>query len=150
MTPIITRPLSRAEAAAIFDENAVFLGRADAIEIHRIVELFGEPAARFIERNTCMNGWLEGGTDYNASGSCTPYDPCLRYYYFTGFLKVVSNHNHRLQVIAHSQSEGGAIWDKVWDERIKAIDALDAQHEAEAEARRQKRRKKKADSAATT
>lgn len=149
MTPIITKPLSRAEATAIFDENAVFLGISDAIEIHRIVELFGEPAARFIEKNTCFNGWLEGGKDYNASGSCTPDDPCLRYYYFTGFLKVVSNHNHRLQVIAHSQSEGGAVWDKVWDERINALSALDAQHDSESEARTQKRRKKKTNNSAT-
>lgn len=149
MTPIITRPLSRAEAAAIFEENAVFLGRDDAIAIHRVVELFGEPAARFIEKNTCYRGYMEAGTDYNASGTCTPGDPCLNYYYFTGFLKVVSNHNHRLQVIAHSQSEGGSVWDGVWEERLKKLADQDAKDLAEAEARRQKRRKKKADSAAT-
>lgn len=149
MTPIITRPLSRAEAAAIFEENAVFLGRGDAIAIHRVVELFGEPAARFIEKTTHYRGYMEPGTDYNASGSCAPDDPCLNYYYFTGFLKVVSNHNHRLQVLAHKQSEGGTIWDMVWTERCERIAAQDAKDEAEAEARKQKRRKKKADSAAT-
>lgn len=149
MTPIITKQLSRAEAATIFEENAVFLGSSDAICIHRIVELFGEPAARFIERTTHYDGYMKGGADYNASGSCAPDDPCLNYYYFSGFLKVVSEHNHRLQVLAHRQSEGGAIWDRVWEERCERIAAQDAKDEAEAEVKKQKRRKKKADSAAT-
>lgn len=132
MTPIITKPLSREEAATIFAENAVFLGKADAIGAHRMVELFGEPAARWIERNTHHGGYLIPGTDYNASGSCAPDDPCLDYYYLSGFLKVVSNHNHRLQVSAHIQSEGGAIWDDVWEERCARLAAQDAQDAAEA------------------
>lgn len=115
-----------------------------------MVELFGEPAARFIDRCTHYKGYMEPGTDFNGSGSCAPDDPCLNYYYFTGFLKVVSDHNHRLQVIAHRQSEGGKVWDRVWEERCKRLDAEDAKDKAELEAKRQRRRKKKADNADTT
>ena len=141
MTPIITKPLSHEEASILFDANAVFLGKADAIEAHRIVELFGEPAARFIDENTYHGGYMEPGTDYNASGSCAPDDPCLNYYYFSGFLKVVSNHNHRLQVLAHKQSEGGAIWDTVWEERCERLDAKDSKDMEETKSKRRNRTK---------
>ena len=75
MTPIITKPLSREEAATIFAENAVFLCKADAIGAHRMVELFGEPAARWIERNTHHGGYLFPGSEDNATAACATDDP---------------------------------------------------------------------------
>lgn len=107
-----------------------------------MVELFGEPAALFIDICTHYED-MKRGTDYSRSGSFASDDPVLDYFYFTGFLKVVSDHNHRLQVISHRQSEGGKVWDIVLEERFKKIDAEDAKNQAELEAKRQKRRKKK-------
>lgn len=147
MTPLITKPLSKAEASAIFAENAVFLGGSDAIEIHRIVELFGEQAAIFIEENARYGRCMDN--DLHLDGFGTLDDPLVAYFYFPGFLKVIAEHNLRLQLVAHRQSEGGAVWDRLWEERCKRLAEQDARDEAELEARRQKRRKKKADNADT-
>lgn len=144
MTPLITKPLSKAEAAAIFAENAVFHEGNDAIEIHRIVELFGEPIARFIEEAYLYTGTMEILIDIRVSGTGGE-DAILHYCYFSGFLKAVSQHNHLLQVISHRQSEGGAVWDRIAAEYSKRVEA-----EVQKEARRQRRRKKKDDNADTT
>lgn len=142
MNPIIMNQLNKAEAVTIFEENAVLHGNADAIEAHRIVELFGEGAARFIERCTEHNGYLIPGVDYNATGACSAADPCLMYYFLPGFIKIVSDHNHRLQVIAHQQSEGGNVWETVWNERRERMEAEDRKN-----ARKRGSRKAKAEAA---
>lgn len=67
MNQIITYQLSKAAAVAIFEANAVFHSSGDAMDIHRVVELLGEPAARYIDRTTKYKGIMEGGRDYNAT-----------------------------------------------------------------------------------
>lgn len=141
MNQIITYQLSKAAAIAIFEENAVFHSSGDAMDAHRVVELLGEPAARYIDRTTKYNGSMEGGRDWNAAGD----DPVLPYYFLSGWLKIVSDHNHRLQVAAHQASEGGAIYDRVWAERCAALDAADAEEARKREERKAKRAAAKAE-----
>lgn len=139
----INYQLNKAAAITIFEENAVFHSSGDAIDVHRIGELLGEAAIRDIERGTRYKGFMEGGIDYNASGACGD-DPCLPYFFLSGWLKIVSYHNHRLQVIAHQNSEGGKIYDDVWAERKARIDAEDAEYERKRQERRAKREANKA------
>ena len=143
MSQIITYQLNKATAVATFEENAVYHYNGDAIDVHRVVELLGEPAARFIDRTAHHNGFMEGGRDYNASGSAGD-DPVLPYFFLTGWLKIVAEHNHRLQVAAHRASDGGATYDRIWEERVAAIDAADAEGERKRAERRAKRAAAKA------
>lgn len=144
MPAIINYQLNKAAAVAIFEENAVFHSSGDAIDVHRIGELLGEAAIRDIDRGTGYKGFLEGGLDWNAAGACGS-DPCLPYYFLSGWMKLVSYHNHRLQVIAHQSSEGGQIYDKVWEERCAAINAADAEDERKRQERKAKRAAAKAE-----
>lgn len=139
MTQIITHQLTKAAATALFEEHAVLHGAVDAIDVHTVCELFGEPAARFIERVTCYGSSFAGGKDYNGYGSCEDGDPCLSFFYLSGFYKIVSDHNHRLQVIAHQNSEGGKIFDTVWGERVARLRAQDEEDERKREERKAKR-----------
>lgn len=143
MSEIINYQLSKAAAIAIFEENAVFHSSGDAIDVHRVAELMGEAAIRFIDRTTKYNGFMEAGRDYNAAGA-SGSDPVLPYYFLSGWLKIVSDHNHRLQVIAHQNSDGGAIFDRVWAERCAAIDAADSEEERKRQERKAKRAAAKA------
>lgn len=144
MSAIINYPLSKAAATALFKENAILYYNADAIPVHRIVELFGEPAARYLDKVTHYGSSFEAGRDWNAAGACGD-DPCLPFYYLSGFFKIVSEHNHRLQVIAHQSSEGGQIYDKVWEERYAALRAADEEEERKRQERKAKRAAAKAE-----
>lgn len=117
---MITQTLNRAEAEALFQREAVLFGR-DAVPEYRVLELFGEVAANFISRTLKCDGYLKGGTDWNAWGSCEPGRPMIHYYHLSGFLKIVAEHNYILSLELHKGSKGGALSDKMWEEREKAV-----------------------------
>ena len=142
--------LSRAQADALFDANAILFGLANGIPEYRIVELFGEWAGAFVEGNILNGGHLISEADWNAWGSCSAERPTIHYLYRTGFLKVVSEHNYRQALAGHRTSGGGRIVDALWQacrERSAAQDAADERKRAERRAKRAATRKTKEESA---
>lgn len=143
MNAIINYQLNKAAAVALFEENAAYHYSGDGIDIHRIGELLGEAAILYYDRTARIDGFLAAGRDWNASGACGD-DPCLPYCYLSGWLKIVADHNHRLQVAAHQSSEAGALYDRLCAERRAVIDAKDAEDERKRQERKAKRAAAKA------
>ena len=135
---MITTLLSKEAAEQLFTEEAIIMSGtgAEGIAQYRIVELFGEPAAAFMERNIKAEGYLIGGKDYNATGAATIDRPMIYYLYKAGFYKVVAEHNYLLSLQAHKASEGGAIVNALWRDREERLAAEEAKR---AERRKSKR-----------
>lgn len=129
--------LSKAKATELFEQECMVQYGDDAVPEYRIAELFGLEAARWIERNIRADGFLVPGRDWNASGSCEPGAPFLHYFYLSGFMKIVSAHNRRVHVAAHTSSEAGRAVDAIWEERSKRLE------DAEEDARRRKARNRR-------
>ena len=121
----IEKTLNKAEAEELFDNEAILLCGQNAIPYYRVVELFGEMAAKFIEDNQRYDGYLKGGLDYNACGACTKESPMLSYLLKPGFLKVVSKHNYLISLQKHKESKGGQLIDLYFEERSRRIDEQD-------------------------
>lgn len=134
----INRQLSRVEAIQIFEQNAVLHVTKDAIDIHRIGELFGENTLRKLESLLTEQGSFSPGLDWNASGGSGD-DPLLPYVYISGFLKIVSERNHELQVTAHKVSEYGKLYDQLKEQRFARIEASEAEEQRKREERKGKR-----------
>ena len=124
---MITETLNREAAENLFAAEAIVMGSAgsEGIPQYRIVELFGEPAADFMEENIKADGFLILGKDVNAYGSGSSERPLLTYLCKSGFLKVVVEHNYLLSLEKHRNSEGGALVDAKWKERAERLDAQD-------------------------
>ena len=135
--------LSKAKAAELFEQECMVQHGYDAVPEYRIAELFGLEAARWIERNIRADGFLVPGRDWNASGSCEPGDPFLHHFYLSGFMKIVSAHNRRVHVAAHTSSEAGRAVDAIWEERSRRLEEKDAEEEARREERRRKARERR-------
>lgn len=112
---IIEKMLNSTEANELFENKAILLCGQNAIPYYRVVELFGETAAIFIESNQKYNGYLTGGLDYNSCGACTEERPLLSYLLKPGFLKVVSEHNYFIALQKHKESNGGQLIDKYFE-----------------------------------
>lgn len=108
------------------------------------VELFEKEAAAFFSENIKWEGYLKGGEDWNAWGACTEKRPITNYLYKAGFLKLVTEHNYQIVIKAHSESEGGRIFDRYWEERNRRIEEQDAEEERKRAERRAKRAAAKA------
>lgn len=113
------------------------------------VELFEKEAAVFFSENIKWEGYLKGGEDWNAWGACTEKRPMTNYLYKAGFLKLVTEHNYQIVIKAHSESEGGRIFDRYWEERNRRIEEQDAEEERKRAERRAKRAAAKAAREAT-
>ena len=139
---MITTPLSKEAAEQLFTEEAIVMSGtgAEGIAQYRIVELFGEPAAAFMERNIKAEGYLIGGKDYNATGAASIDRPMIYYLYKAGFYKVVAEHNYLLTLQAHKASEGGSIVDALWRKREQDLAEKEAVEEAKRAERAAKRK----------
>ena len=137
---MIEYTLNRQQADELFDREAFLFGKCNGIPEYRLVELFGEWAATFIERNIHFNGYLNGGEDWNGWGDCSPEKPLLHFFYRTGFYKLVSEHNYKLMLAGHRSSEAGRVVDAQWRRRHEEQEA----EEAEEERKRQERKAKRA------
>ena len=135
--------LSKAKAAELFEQKCMVQHGDDAVPEYRIAELFGLEAARWIERNIHADGFLVPGRDWNASGSCEPGDHFLHHFYLSGFMKIVSAHNRRVHVAAHTSSEAGRAVDAIWEERSRRLEEKEAEEEARREERRRKARERR-------
>lgn len=137
-TEIKGKMLTKAEAEELFDRNAVLLDyTCNAVPFYKVIEIFGEEAAAFLEGNMKHNGYISFGRDYSGYGTGVNTDD---YLYKCGFLKVVTDHNNRIAIKVHEQSEGGHIWDRYWEERSRRMDEAEAE-----EARKRAERKAKRD-----
>ena len=132
--------LSKAKAAELFEQKCMVQHGDDAVPEYRIAELFGLEAARWIERNIHADGFLVPGRDWNASGSCEPGDHFLHHFYLSGFMKIVSAHNRRVHVAAHTSSEAGRAVDAIWEERSRRLDEKDAEEDARRRRARSRRK----------
>lgn len=134
--------ITRAEASALYEQNAVLLNSfSDAIPFYRVIEIFGEEAAAFIETNMKHNGYLE--KDYGGYG--IDGESRDNYIFQSGFFKVVAHHNNLIAVENHKKSEGGRIWDKYWRVRCDKLDAADKEADEKEKARKREERKKRAE-----
>lgn len=136
---MINYTLNKEQAENLFNTEAILFGKRNGIPEYRIVELFGEWAGSFIERNIGYNGYLTGGDDYNGWGDCGPDRPMLHHLYLPGFFKVVSEHNYRLTLGGHRASEAGRFVDSLWKRREEALEAAEAEEERKRAERREKR-----------
>lgn len=135
----IEHTLNRAQADTLFDNEAILFGNTNGIPEYRIVELFGEWAAAFIERNIHYNGYLNGGEDWNGWGDCSAEKPMLHFLYRAGLYKVVSEHNYILMLAGHRSSAAGRVVDAQWQRRHKEQEAAEAEEARKREERRAKR-----------
>lgn len=122
MQGIITKPLSKEQALELFEKESILLGNDNAIPQFRVVELFGEYAAEFIDRNIKYNGYLVNGIDHNAMGSCDEEHPLMHYFYWRGFKKIVVNFNYELSLRTEKESKAKPVIDDLWNARAKRLD----------------------------
>lgn len=141
---MIDEVLNKAAAVELFEKEAILFGTSDVVPFYRAIELFGEEAAAFFDENIKWEGYLKGGEDWNAWGACTDERPITNYLYKAGFLKLVTEHNYQLVIKAHSESEGGHIFDRYWEERSRRIEEAEAEEERKRAERKAKRAAAKA------
>lgn len=113
---MINRLLKKEEAEALFEKEAVMMVDRNGVPYYRVIDLFGEQAARFIAENTKPDGWLKPGRDGNGFGECSAERPLINYLYKSGFIKVVSEHNYLLLCKEQKHSDGQKIFDRCFEE----------------------------------
>ena len=116
----IIKTLDRENALEIFNQEKIFFHSGDYIPKYRIVELFGEQIAQWIDDNTKYQGYLVGGADYNVTGAGGK-EPYLTYYSLAGFLKIVSHHNYLITLDQENQSKAKPILDQIDKARCKKL-----------------------------
>ena len=140
---MITTFLNKVAAEQLFSEEAIVMANgAEVIPEYRIVEIFGESSAIFMEKNMKYDGYLKWGSDCTSMGGDS-IDIMINYLYKSGFYKIVAYHNYLCSVQAHRASKAGSIVDALWkarEERIAAKDAEDAANEAKRAERAAKRK----------
>lgn len=136
---MIEHTLNRRQADELFDREACLFGESNGIPEYRIVELFGEWAAAFIEGNIHYNGYLYGGEDWNGFGGSSAERPILRFLYREGLYKVVSEHNYILTLAGHRSSAAGRVVDAQWKRRHEELEAAEAEEERKRQERKAKR-----------
>ncbi|MDE7332158.1 MAG: hypothetical protein K2O16_07935 [Lachnospiraceae bacterium] len=137
---MIDEVLNKAAAVELFEGEAVLIGSDDAVPFYRAVELFGEWAAAFINECREKRAYFEIGRDYSGWGACNDERPFTEYFYKTGFLKLVQEHNYLHIIKAHNESRGGQLIDRYTEARLRRLD----EREAEEERRRAERKAKRA------
>ncbi len=133
--------LTKADAEALFERNAVLLDyTCNAIPFYRVIEIFGEEAAVFLEKNMEYQGYIANAKDYGSYSDAITGN----FLYKCGFLKVVVHHNNYLSQKAHKESESGHVWEQCWEARCRRLDEEDAEEERKKAERKAKRAAAKA------
>ena len=131
---LIEKTLNKVEVEQLFEDESILFGDTNGVPYYRVVELFGEMAAVFIEKNQKYDGYLKPGADYNSWGDCT-----ISYLYRTGFMKVATEHNISIAKQRHFNSPGGQLIDKYFEERYRRMEEQDEADGKKAEERKAKR-----------
>ena len=119
---MINRLLKKEEAEALFEKEAVMMVDRNGVPYYRVIDLFGEQAARFIVRHQSPDGWLQTGRDCSAFGECSAERPLINYLHKSGFIKVVSEHNYLLLCKEQQNSDGQKLFDRCFEEDFKYLD----------------------------
>lgn len=114
--------INKTDAMEIFAKESIFLGGEDVLPFYKAIDIFGEMAAVFIDDNMGCEKSLKGGVDYNALGACSESRPVMYYFYKSGFLKLVSEHNYLLSIEDYQSNKGGNIFDKYIEQRRNRLD----------------------------
>lgn len=109
--------LNKAEATELFEKEAILFGTNDIIPFYRAIELFGEEAIMFFDKNIGRNEYLRNGRDWNIRGEGDNERPMINYLYKAGFFKLVTEHNYQFAIKACGESEGARIFGKYREER---------------------------------
>lgn len=132
----ITYAMNQMQADNLFAAEAVFMHSADVIPEYRVIELFGDDMARWLDSCCRYEGYMRGGRDYNFVGDC---HEMIRYFYREGFYKIVSKANGARMLQSHQNSEAGKLADEVMEERTQKLARQDAENERKRQERRAKR-----------
>lgn len=126
--------MNKEQADAVFAANAVAMSGRDVIFDYKIWELFGPDACAWAE--SCMHheGYLDWGKECNSWGPCG-----TNYFYKSGFDKLVSWNNYQICLAEYKASEGGKVWDDLWQARHGAMEAAELEEERKREERKAKR-----------
>jgi len=138
--------LSKAQADAIFDREAVMFYSTDAIPDYRVAELFGPEVCGWTERAMSADGFLRLHDDWSSWGGNGEH-----HFYRSGFHKIVSQHNYLVSQMHRSESEGGRVWDQLMQARHERMEAAELEEDRKREERKAKReaaRKAKQEAAA--
>ena len=134
----ITHTLNKAQADALFAEHAVFMGGKDVVFVYKAAELFGPDVMAWAERCMKHDGYMKPGNDWDGWGSGCNGDG-ISFFCESGFKKLVSQCNAILATKEHRASEGGKMWDSLWEARCARLDAEDAEDQRRREERKAKR-----------
>lgn len=137
MNAIITQTLKKDQIRELFEQESFFMFSQDVIPEYRVIELFGESFAEWLDSCCSFEGYMKGGSDYKLCGDGS--DRMMRYFYLPGFLKIVSKHNEKILRELHSQSGAGLIVNQIYDRKREELDRLDREEELKREERRRKR-----------
>ena len=135
--------LSKSQTDMLFDQEAVLFGTRNGVPEYRIVELFGDWAATWLEKNMYADGYLNPGSEWNGWGDCGPERPMRHHFYRSGFHKIASEHNYRLSLEKHNTSTAGSLVDSVWKARCDRLAAAEAEKERKRKSRTTTRTGKK-------
>ena len=102
----------------MFESEAVFMYSDDVIPEYRVIELFGDDMAQWLDSCCRYEGYMKAGRDYNYGGDCSEM---IRFFYKAGFYKIVSKANHAHLLHAHRNSDAGKLADKVLEERARKL-----------------------------
>lgn len=137
----INYAMNQMQAEKLFAAEAVFMYSADVVPEYRVIELFGDDMARWLDFCCRHEGYMKGGRDYNCGGDASDV---IRYFYKAGFYKIVSKANHARLLQSHRDSEAGKLVDKVREEREQELRRQDAEKNRRLHERRAKRAAAKA------
>ena len=133
--------MNKTQCDEIFAANAVAMSGHDVIFDYKVAELFGPDACAWAEEGMCYEGYLSWGKDCNSWGDCG-----CHYFYKSGFDKLASWHNYHVCLAEYKESEGGKVWDRLWQarkERMEAAEREEEQKRAERKVKREAARKAK-------
>lgn len=126
--------MNKAQCDEIFAANAVAMSGRDVIFDYKVAELFGPDACAWAERCMHHQGHLEWGKECNSWGDCG-----CNYFYKSGFEKLASWHNYHICLAEYKASEGGKVWDALWQARQDRMEAAEREEERKREERKAKR-----------
>ncbi|MBR3560944.1 MAG: hypothetical protein IKN81_05370 [Oscillospiraceae bacterium] len=137
----ITNTLNLEQANALFDTEAVFMCRTNVIPEYRVVELFGDDMAEWLDKCCRHDGYMKGGADYNLVGDT---HQTIRVFYRAGFYKIAGKANYKLTLQSHRNCDAGKLIDAISEERSQELARQDAEYERKLAERRAKRAAAKA------
>lgn len=80
----INYAMNQMQAEKLFADEAVFMYSTDAVPEYRVIELFGDDMARWLDSCCVHGGYMKSGRDYNYGGD---YNSMIRFFIKRGSAK---------------------------------------------------------------